>query len=283
MSQIGALFSGLFGDAGKSFVAEQGGPDKVFGTKPQVAPFVPVDLSEEQRKALESNKLSVDDLNELLNAIYPNYSELLQVGSDNALALLHGDLPQGVQDNVFRNSAFASMMGGYAGSGMAGARTARDLGLTSLDLMERGQNSAQRWEQAALANASPFTITTMQQAGTTAANNAGQQSFLQSTYNVKAAPDPGAAGIFALDTALGQQMLSMGGAFAGAAMAGGGGSSAGASSAGSQWVGAGAAGIAAGNNYQLYSTGSGATWQYNPQSGTYQNVPKAQPVWGGGG
>jgi hypothetical protein len=62
----------------------------------------------------------------------------------NVTSMLGGQVPQDVQDQIRRNAAFTSLMGGSAGAGTGatGAITARDLGLTSLDLTEKGQAMA---------------------------------------------------------------------------------------------------------------------------------------------
>jgi hypothetical protein len=59
----------------------------------------------------------------------------------NVTSMLAGQVPQDVQDQIRRNAAFTSMSSG-AGTGGTGAITARDLGLTSLDLTEKGQAMA---------------------------------------------------------------------------------------------------------------------------------------------
>lgn len=263
-SQIGALIGGLWGDPGQNFVDLQGGPDAVFGKKPQVAPFVPVDLTDETSKAVAGNLQNYPAITDLLNKIYPGFSDILAQGSQNTLDELQGKLPADVAAQVQRSSAFQSLMGGFSGTPMAHALSARDLGLTSLNLTQTGTNAAQQWASVAEQAYSPFTVSTSQQAAVTAANNAGTQANQQFKYNVAAAPDPGAAGIFNVDAALGQQMLSIGGAFLGGSF--GGGNSA-QTQPTSQWT-------------LLGGQGNAPAYQYNPASGVYQQVPQAQPVQG---
>ncbi len=224
-SQIGSLFGGLFGDAGANFVGDQGGPDKVFGTKPKVAPFVPVDLADETGKAVAGNLANLPDITALLDKVIPGFSDMLSQGTTNATSELKGEIPADVQAQIQRNSAFKALQGGYAGTGMSHALTARVLGRTSLDLTQMGSNSAQMWANLAEQAYSPFTVSTGQQAGTTAANNAGTQANQQFQFNVDAAPDPGALGIFNVDAALGDKMLSFGMASLGGIGGGGGGGS----------------------------------------------------------
>lgn len=267
MSQIGALFQGLWGDAGASFVGEQGGPNKVFGTKPSVANFVPIDLSAETGKAVAGNLENYSSITDLLNKLIPGFSDMLSQGASNTASELRGELPPDVAAQVQRGAAYKALQGGYSGTPMGHALGARDLGRTSLDLMAAGTNAAQLWTNLAESAYSPFTVSTGQQAGTTAANNAGLQAQQQFEYNVKAAPDPGALGIFNVDAALGQQMLSFGMAAAGGAMGGGGG------------TGSAQAPTGAG-----YGTPG---YMYNPQTGQYtsNSAPstdwRTSATWGG--
>lgn len=60
---------------------------------------------------------------------------------ENTGSYLRGEIPQDVRDQIGRSSAFRALSGGYAGSPMASALTARDLGLTSLDLTKRGSDA----------------------------------------------------------------------------------------------------------------------------------------------
>lgn len=173
-----------------------GGKDAVFGTKPGVAEYTPTDLGAEAKKAVAVNTANMPEIQALLEKILPGWDAMTKQGSKNTLALLRGELPQDVQDKVRRNSAFRAFSGGYGGSGMAKALTARDLGRTSLDLMQVGENSAQRWAALTQGSVAPYTIRADQQADATFKNNLYKQATEQFKYNVIAAPDPGAAGMF---------------------------------------------------------------------------------------
>jgi len=267
-SQIGALFGGLFGDAGQNFAGLQGGASKVFGSKPKVADFTALNLTEEQKKALQGNLSNADAMETLLNRLIPGWSANLAQAQKNNTSLLQGQIPQDVQDKILRNSAYQSFAGGFGGSGMSHALTARDLGLTSLDLQQQGNNSAQQWAKLAENTYSPLIIDTAQQAQATAANNAGRQANQQYKYNVAAAPDPGAAGVFNLDTALGMQALSFGmGSLGGI---GGGGGTPNPSSGGGM----------PSNYYNYAGQQGGVAYQYNPTSNSYIPIQRATQ-WGG--
>jgi hypothetical protein len=99
--------------------------------------------------APDINQLNMMQLQTLLNQALPGYQGMvsgLQGGAMNLLqgpttqSLLAGNVPADVQNQIRRSAAYQSLIGGTAGAGTgtAGAITARDLGLTSLDLMQRG-------------------------------------------------------------------------------------------------------------------------------------------------
>lgn len=71
-----------------------------------------------------------------------------QAGRNN-LDMLSGRMPADVMAATQRNSAYAALQGGFGGSSSMGqANQARNLGLTSLDLMARADESAQNWAKS---------------------------------------------------------------------------------------------------------------------------------------
>lgn len=203
-------------------ISDAGGRDAVFGTKPGVADYTPTDLGTEAGRAVKSNIANYDDITKLLERILPGYKDMVAQGSKNTQSLLRGEIPEDVQQAVKRSAAYRSISGGFAGSGMSKALTDRDFGRTSLDLMEQGQNASQRWMAATQGSASPYIVTAPAQAAQTERNNLYEQAVSQFRFNTAAAPDPGAAGQFNLQTALGSQAMSFG---MGSAMQGMGGGS----------------------------------------------------------
>ncbi len=195
----------------------------VFGEKPDVAPYIPTDFGVEQQRALTEDIGAFPDITQLgdlyqqymladLNKVMPGFSDLLASGTADAAAieasalpLIKGEIPQDVKDQVMRSSAFQALQGGFQGSPMAGALTARDLGLTSLNLMNQGANlaqaggnAAQRWAglaEGTMLNPSSMLITPQQQAALTMQNNLYKQQTQQLQNNLNAAPDPVAKGI----------------------------------------------------------------------------------------
>lgn len=80
-----------------------------------------------------------------------------QFGS-NTTALLNGQIPQDVQTQVQNSAAYQALAGGFGGSGMAHALTARDLGQTSLSLQQQGaSNLGQQFQMAGALNPSNIT------------------------------------------------------------------------------------------------------------------------------
>lgn len=91
----------------------------------------------------------------------PGYAKLRDriTGVNNEL--LSGQIPEDVSMEVQRRAAAKSFYGGFAGSGMAKNLTARDLGLTSLDLTQKGLDSATRWVSAVRSGTPQFDVTSM--------------------------------------------------------------------------------------------------------------------------
>jgi hypothetical protein len=187
-----------------------GGGDKVFGTKPKTADYVPTDLGAEAKKATQSNLANSEDIKALLEKLLPGYGEMVSQGSKNTLSLLRGEIPKDVQDAVQRSAAYKSFRGGTAGSGMSKGLVARDLGLTSLDLTGRGENSAQRWAGIVEGSAAPYMVTAKDQAEMTTRNNLYKQAVEQFRYNVDASADPSAQGLFNTIATIGGTAASFG-------------------------------------------------------------------------
>jgi len=219
-------------------------PAMIHGSKPQVAPFKKVDYGAEQLKAINENIAAFPEFSQLgtlyqdfllsgIENLIPNYADILKEGGmttdqmyQAASPLLQGQIPQDVQDQVYRSGAFQSLLASGGESGMHQLQ-ARDLGLTSLNLINQGAqlagqagNAAQRFQQMAMAtelNPAAFMISPQQQAQLTWANNIMKQLVQQERYNVAAAPDPAAAGIAGT-------LMNLVGAYVGHGMGGGGGS-----------------------------------------------------------
>ncbi len=196
----------------------------IFGSKPKVIKKKKVSATEEAGKAIAGNIQNLPELTKLgnlysaseleqLNKIIPGFSDNMTAGGaatktllGNAQTYLEGEIPQDVQDAVQRSSAYQALQGGYAGSPMAGALTARDLGLTSLDLQKtganmlgQGLNSQQGWDSLARRNMldpGSMMVSSGQQLQQSNMEALAQQQYRQNVMNVRAQPDPLAKGIF---------------------------------------------------------------------------------------
>lgn len=90
--------------------------------------------------APQINQANLGQLQQMLSQVLPYYQQNLNQMQANTTSLLGGNVPTDVQQQIQRSAAFTSLMGGTAGAGtgMTGAITARDLGLTSLQLQNQG-------------------------------------------------------------------------------------------------------------------------------------------------
>jgi hypothetical protein len=86
-----------------------------------------------------ADSLANQSYQKALNQVYPGLTTQVSQISNLANQYLHGIIPQDVQDQVQRATAQQAIQGGYgATSGMGRNLTARDLGLTSLNLQQMG-------------------------------------------------------------------------------------------------------------------------------------------------
>lgn len=125
------------------------------GRKPKVPDLPPVDAARAQADAIAGNQAALPGAQELatgvnkfnvsqrlgmlkqaLDAIAPGSFE--QVGR-NVSAQTRGEIPADVAQQIQRNSSLQALRGGFGGGSTLGRNlTARDFGLTSLDMMDRG-------------------------------------------------------------------------------------------------------------------------------------------------
>lgn len=86
------------------------------------------------------NAGALDDLTGVLNTAIPGYSDMQASRAGSVGSMLKGEIPQDVTDAVFRRGASRGVAGGYAGSEFGRNLVARDLGLTSLDILGQGMS-----------------------------------------------------------------------------------------------------------------------------------------------
>jgi hypothetical protein len=219
--------------------------DQIFGKKPKVAPWQNVSIGPGALKTNLADFPQISQLGDLysnylqdsISKVLPEYKNILAEGGQTtqdilqqADPLIKGQLPDDVKSAVERSSAYESLMSGTAGSSMAKGLTARDLGLTSLDLMKQGTsmagqagNAMQRWNQIAsstIYDPSQMFVTPAQQAAIDMKNEEMKQAVQQNRFNVAAAPDPTAQGLYNTYLAM---LSQVGGGGGGGASPGGGG------------------------------------------------------------
>lgn len=96
--------------------------------------------------ASSSNQNALKDKLGALNAIAPQWQNQQEIADKTNMALMKGEIPMDVQQQLARTNAYKSLQGGYSGSDSARQGTlARDLGLTSLGLTSLGQTQADNW------------------------------------------------------------------------------------------------------------------------------------------
>lgn len=78
---------------------------------------------------------------QLYETIYPNLSRDMGTATANNASMMRGEIPDDVARNVWDRRAAQAASGGVSGSQFTGANTARDLGLTRLDLQNQGQTN----------------------------------------------------------------------------------------------------------------------------------------------
>lgn len=184
----------------------------LFATEPKVPKFKPIDTTKEQASAVsgnianfgdvsklagDMNTFNQDQLNKMLASAVPGYQNMLQGIGDRIGGFLNGEIPKDVSDQIGRNAAYQSLSGGFGGSGMARNLVARDLGMTSLDLIGKGIDAGTRWLATARQNAvapqfdpSSMFITPAQRIATTEFNTTGKfqrdwmQNQLDSQYSL---------------------------------------------------------------------------------------------------
>lgn len=94
------------------------------------------------------SKAAAQTRSDLIATADPRALEMAQIADNNASAMMSGRIGADVQANLARTGAFKALNGGFgADSSMGRNLQARDLGLTSLDLMSRGDQMARDWRK----------------------------------------------------------------------------------------------------------------------------------------
>lgn len=214
-----------------------------YGRKPTVPDFPTVSADAAQKAAVAGNtanfgdiaKLAAsvntfnqDQLNALIDRALPGARQQIQ---SNIASQLKGEIPQDVQNAIFRGVAERTASGNaFGGGGFTRNVTARDLGLTSLQLTNNALSSAESWLSKATApqfDVSSMFFSPQQRLAQENLNAANQYQNALLKAGVAAAPDPGMAalaqGIDSDFARVENAALSFGGMAAGGGFGGGGG------------------------------------------------------------
>ena len=196
ISAAGSLLGGLFG-----------------GKKPKVPELKPIDFAAEQRQAIQQNIASLESASDLarkttaaeqsqletqLRRAIPGYDQLVSQAGANIGAALRGEISPEVSAQVQRSTAGRALSGGFgAGSGFGRALTARDLGLTGMQIQNQGLAQAQNFiqQQRAFGMVQPFSVSSMfvtpaQRIGAIQQQNQLQYGRDLTAAQVAAAPSP---------------------------------------------------------------------------------------------
>ena len=158
--------------------------------------YTPISTAEEAQRATAANLSVLGQAEELaskvnvgaqerllqsLQAAIPGYESMVGQTAANIQANLEGRVPEDVQRALARAGASKAVSGGFSGTQFGRNLTARDLGLTSLQLMNQGVQQSNQFLANARQNltAPQFDVSNMfispaQQLAVTAQNRANQ-------------------------------------------------------------------------------------------------------------
>lgn len=188
------------------------------GSKPKVPAFKPIDFEAEQKQAIQQNIAALQPATELaqkttaaeqsqleaqLRRAIPGYDQLVSQAGANIGAALRGEISPEVSAQVQRSTAGRALAGGFGGgSGFGRALTARDLGLTGMQIQNQGLAQAQNFiqQQRTFGMVQPFSVSSMFITPSQRINALAQQNQQQYNRDLQAAqvaamPDPTMAAI----------------------------------------------------------------------------------------
>jgi hypothetical protein len=183
------------------------------GSKPKVPAFKPIDFAAEQKQAIQQNIGSLESATDLatkttaaeqsqleqqLRRAIPGYDQLIAQAGKNIGANLRGEVSMDVQSQLQRSAAGRALGGGFGGgSGMGRNLSARDFGLTSMQIQNQGLNQAQNFiqQQRMFGMVQPFSVSSMfitpgQRIGAMQQQQSAQYNRDMTAAQVAAMPDP---------------------------------------------------------------------------------------------
>lgn len=223
MAIAGALIGGALGGYGKKVkvpMFEAISPDQV---QQQTVAGNIASFGDISKLAASVNTFNQDQLNALLDKALPGAREQIQ---SNILSQLKGEVPKDVARAISRSNAERGV-GVFQGSPFRSNIEARDIGLTSLQQIDRGLASAESWLSRAAApqmDATAMFFSPQQRLGFAQSERNSRLSRDLMEAQVKAAPDPATAAltqeIDRFFNTMVQSSMSMGGIMGGAAASG---------------------------------------------------------------
>lgn len=102
-------------------------------------------MPELQAAEASKNQFNIEQLQNMYASMVPEYAKYREAIGRNLGDLAMGKIPKDVADRVQNMAASRAVAGGYAGSGLHRNLVARDLGLTSMDVMSQGLSSLESW------------------------------------------------------------------------------------------------------------------------------------------
>ena len=188
------------------------------GKKVKVPELKPINFEQEQQKAIQQNIASLQPATELaqkttaaeqsqleaqLRRAIPGYDQLVSQAGANISSALKGEISPDVSAQIQRSTAGRALTGGFgAGSGFGRALTARDLGLTSMQIQNQGLAQAQNFiqQQRTFGMAQPFSVSSMfitpnQRIGFLQQQQSAQYGRDMQAAQAAAMPDPRMAAI----------------------------------------------------------------------------------------
>lgn len=178
-----------------------------YGRKPKVPTLKPIDVNATQKAAVAGNAANFADIAQLATQVNTFNQDQLDALIDRTLGTgvrqqiqanlssqLRGEIPDDVRSQIYRGVAERTAGGNaFGGGGFTRNVTARDLGLTSLDITNRALSSAESWLSKAAAP--QFDVTSMfftPQQRLAFEEEQQSRQFQRDSIEagVKAAPDP---------------------------------------------------------------------------------------------
>lgn len=115
-------------------------------------------LPQSEALAAATNDATARQFLAMMEKLIPGFADISKTIAGNIGSMVRGELPKDVENYIGRKSAEKGISRGTGGSQFDQYGQLRDLGLTSLEMTDRGLNSAQRWMSS---QPQPFNVTSM--------------------------------------------------------------------------------------------------------------------------